>query len=235
MIIMGHTYAWKFLENCDIDCLDQFTKSMGQALYEVTGNHYTIEEYDARTREILLRWSKGYLHGPGETNLKFPRFRFIYRASDIGGSWAAVVYFPRIPHIRAVYSSRSEKHLLSPSVQQELSKHLVDCKAADVFARNSDHTFRGTTAGLYVLQKIQNLTTLRNFAEDSKYTPQGSDLQALLQNLSVLFSEGQPVSGAIELRTKGKAVRHFLEQCDGRVTGSLGNEKLVCCPVNTFT
>jgi hypothetical protein len=92
MIILGHTYAWKFLENCDIDCLDQFTKSISQALYEVTDNHYTIEEYDARTREILLRWSKGYLHGPGETNLKFPRFRFIYRASDIGGSWAAVTF-----------------------------------------------------------------------------------------------------------------------------------------------
>jgi hypothetical protein len=80
--------------------------------------------------------------------------------------------------------------------------------------------------GLDVHQKMQHLAALRSLAEDSKYTPQGSDLKELLQNLARLFSDGKSVPEFIELPTKRGAIQDFLEKCDSRVIDSLGDEKL---------
>ncbi len=226
MISLGHTYAWKFLETCDAAYLDRYTQAMSVHLSEVTGDQYVLQPTNPEDQERLLRWSRGYLSGNQEMRLRFPRFHYGFRSSDQSECWIAVVHFTRIPHIRGVYSNKNKNHLLSPSTQQELSKQLVSSQMADVFTRNSDHTFAGTVVGLYVYQKIQHLSALRNLAEDSKYTPLGSDLKELFQNLSGLFSEGKPVPEPIELPTKGRAVRDFLEKCDSRVAGSLGNEKL---------
>jgi hypothetical protein len=227
MITLGHIYAWKILETCDVASLDRYILAMGALLSEVTGDQYALQPTNSEDRDLLLRWSKGYLSGSQEIKLRFPRFLYGFKSSDKNQSWTAVIHFTRIPHIQAVYSNRNEKHLLSPSVQRELSKQLVSSQIADVFTRNSDHTFSGTAFGLYVYEKIQHLAVLRNLAEDSKYTPQGSDLKGLLQNLSGLFSEGKPSpEHVIELPNRGRAVREFLEKCDSRVAGSLGREKL---------
>lgn len=226
MITLGHAYAWKFLETCDVACLDRCIQAMGALLSEVTGDQYVLQPTNAEDRDLLLRWSKGYLSGSQEMKLRFPRFLFGFKSSEKNQSWTAVIHFTRIPHIQGVYSNRNEKHLISASVQRELSKQLVSSQIADVFTRNSDRTFAGTTVGLYVHQKIQHVAALKNLAEDSKYTPQGSDLKELWRSLSGLFSEGKPIPESIELPARGRAVRDFLEKCDSRVASSLGNQKL---------
>jgi hypothetical protein len=226
MITLGQTYTWKLLETCDVASLDLYMQSMAALLSQVTDDQYVLQPTNPEERELLLRWSRGYLSGTQEMKLKFPRFLYGFTSADKNQSWIAVVHFTRIPYISGVYCNRKEKHLLSASVQGELSKEFVNSRMADVFTRNSDHTFTGTTVGLYVYQKVQYLAALRNLAEDSKYTPQGSDLKELLQSLSSLFFEGRPVAEPIELPTKGRAVRDFLEKWDSRVIGSLGNDKL---------
>jgi hypothetical protein len=201
-------------------------QTMAAMLSEATGDKYVLEPTNPEDQEMLLRWSRGYLSGSQEMRLRFPRFHYGFRSSDKGQSWIAVVHFTRIPHIRGVYSNRKEKHILSEPVQQELSAQLVKSEMADVFMRSGDHAFVGNTVGLYVYQKMQHLAALRNLAEDSKYTPQGSDVKELLESLFALFSDGKPVAELIELSAKRGAIRDFLEKCDSRVTDSLGDEKL---------
>jgi hypothetical protein len=137
-----------------------------------------------------------------------------------------VVHFTRIPHVRSVYCNRDEKHLLSESVQRQLSRRLISAQIADVFARSSDHTFAGTTFGIYVYLKTRYLAVLKNLMEDSKYTPQGSDLKELLRSLPTVLSTGKAVPDFVEVPSKGAAVRDFLKKCDVQVAASLSDEEL---------
>lgn len=227
MIILGETYFWKFLEGCDVAFLDRYVDDLRSVLSDVMGTQYNVEQLDSTLREKLARWSKGYFNAPGELNLQFPRVSFVFqKVSDHGERWIADVFFTRVPHIRGIYSNRGVNHSLPGSIQKELSRRLVESQAADVFTCRKDETFVGTVNGLYVHQKMQHLAALRNLAEDSKYTPQGSDLKELLQDLARLFSEGKSVPESIELPTKRGAIRDFLEKCDSRVAGSLGDERL---------
>ena len=159
-------------------------------------------------------------------SLRFPRFHYGFVSADKNKSWIAVVHFTRIPHIRFVYSNRREKHALPALLQRELGQQLIESETVDLFIRNSDRIFVGNTVGLYVYEKLQHLVGLRKLAEDSKYTPEGSDLKALLQNLSSIFSEERRTPKPVELPFRGRAVRNFLEKCDSRVAASLGGDKL---------
>src|SRR5215467_4081026 len=226
MISLGQTYFWKFLETCDVAYLDSYMHSMGTLLSEVSEATYTLQPTSPEDREMFLRWTKGYLSGGQQMMQKFPRFLFGFKSLDDRRSWVAVIHFTRIPHIRGIYSNRSEKHLLPDALQPELSKRTVSSEMADVFMRNSNHTLSGTRVGIYVHQKIQHLAALRAIAEDSKYTPEGSDLKELLRSLSQLFAEGKQVPEPIELSTKRRAACEFLEKCDSHVAASLGEKRL---------
>jgi len=227
MIILGETYFWKVLEDCDVAFLDRYVDDLRSVMCDVMGTQYIVEQLDSTLREKLARWSKGYFNAPGELKLQFPRVSFVLQnKSDHGERWIADVFFTRVPHIRGIFSNRGVNHSLPGSIQKELSMRLVESKAADLFTCRHDETFVGTVNGLYIHQKMQHLAALRNLAEDSKYTPQGSDLKELLQDRAHLFSEAKSVPEYIELPTKRGAIRDFLEKCDSRVIDSLGNEKL---------
>ncbi len=225
MIRLGRMYFWKFLDSCDINRLDEFTENLRLALSEAAARSYLIEETDSSTRETISRWSRGYFNAQ-ELRLKFLRFTVVYRPdSDNEERWRTTVSFTRIPHIAGAYSNSQNAHTLDPSIQRSLSERLIELRLADVFARGQERPNVGTSAGLYLYLKMQRLAALKNLAEDSKYTPQGSDLKELFQKVSALFAEGNPVPEPIELSTRGR-VRDFLEKCDRCLTDSLGDEKL---------
>jgi len=227
MITLGETYFLKFLESCDVGFLDQYIDDLRSTLSEVMGAQYNAEQQEPAFRERLARWSKGYFNAPGELKLQFPRINFVFQKdSDHGERWIADVFFTRIPHIRGIYSKRAANHSLPTSTQKELSRWLIGSQAADVFTCKQDKRCVGTLNGLYVYQKLQHLTALQRLAEDSKYTPQGSDLKQLLESLSSILSEGGGKQEPVELPSKTGAVRDFLEKCDSRVRASLTDEKL---------
>jgi hypothetical protein len=225
MIALGQTYFHKFLEDCDSRSLIQYRNALEGLLSRSIGADYELEEADDAREETMARWSKGYFRAE-ELKLRFPRILFVFHStSDHNERWIADVFFTRVPHIKGIYSNRSVNHSLPGSIEKELSRRLVGAQAADVFVCRQDESFVGTMSGLYVHQKMQRLAPLRNLAEDSKYTPQGSDLKELLQGLSGL-SVGTVGSAPIELLSSGKAIRDFLEDYDSQVVTSLGKEKL---------
>ncbi len=228
MIILGNTYFWKFLTTCDSAFLDESAEELRSALSEVMGEEFALEQPGSSNREIIRRWSQGCFNEVGEQNLVFPRVCLVYRplSRERDEHWIADIFFTRAPHIRGLYSNRSNNHVLTPAVEQELSARLINSYLADVFVRKSDNAFVGTAAGLYVYQKIHHIALLKNLSEASKYTPPGSDLKNLLESLSAVLPEGQPSSLVIELSKKRSAIRGFLETCDRRVLNSLGQERL---------
>jgi len=164
MIILGNTYFWKFLTTCDSAFLDESAEELRSALSEVMGEEFALEQPGSSNREIIRRWSQGCFNEVGEQNLVFPRVCLVYRplSRERDEHWIADIFFTRAPHIRGLYSNRSNNHVLTPAVEQELSARLINSYLADVFVRKSDNAFVGTAAGLYVYQKIHHIALLKN-------------------------------------------------------------------------
>ena len=225
MITLGIVYFWKFLGTCDPAFLDEFGVDLRSTLSEVTGKEYSLVQPDAET---IRRWSRGSFNESNERNLRFPRLAYSYRPSsgNSADQWMAVISFTRVPHITGVYSHRGNDHVLAPSIDQELGTRLVESYHADMFTRMSAKTFVGTTAGLYVYEKVHHIPRLKAIVEDSKYVPPASDLNGLLELLSAVLPDGQPSSLVIEVRNTHAEVRDFLQKCDDRVLSALGEQRL---------
>src|SRR6266567_6440926 len=163
MIILGNTYFWKILETCDPARLDEFGEALRSTLSELTGDEYALVQPDSDGREKIRRWSKGCFNELGEQNLKFPRVLYVYHplSGNHGEHWIADIFFTRVPHIRGLYSNRSNNHVLTPSIERELGVRLVESYLADAFTCMSDKSFVGNSAGLYVYQKMRRIASLK--------------------------------------------------------------------------
>jgi hypothetical protein len=226
MISLGQSYFRKFLKDCGGASVTAYVSELEAILSRGTAKTYKLEPVSSVQEERLASWSKGYFKAE-DLKQQFPRIVFVFgEARDQNDRWMADVFFTRIPHIRGIYSNRATQHSLPSSAEKELGRWLVGSQAADVFTCKANERYVGTANGLYVYQKLEHLPDLRRLAENSKYTPQGSDLKDLLQSLFTILSDKRSASEPAELPTKGRAVRDFLENCDNRVASSLGREKL---------
>jgi hypothetical protein len=228
MTILGKTYFWKFVRACEPDFLDEFGADLRTTLSEVSGKEYRLVPPDPGTTETIRRWSKGSFNEPNERILRFPRLAYSYRPSsgDDADQWIAVISFTRVPHVTGVYSHRGSDHVLTPSIERELGARLVESYHADVFTRMSAKTFIGTTSGLYLYEKVHHIRRLKAIVEDSKYVPPSSDLNGLLELLPAVLAGGQPSSPVIEIRNTHAEVKRFLQGCDDRVLGVLGEQRV---------
>jgi hypothetical protein len=219
-------YFWKCLESCEIVRLDAFRESLRVALSEIAGHQYVIEGTDSNAHEVMLRWTKGHFNAR-EQNVKFPRFSVVYKPDpDTSHRWTATVSFTRIPHIAGIYRNRDNEHVLDAPNQERLSESLIRLQLADVFALGRERPNVGTAVGLYVYYKILQIPRLRNLAEESRYTPQGSDIAGLLRSLSELLSGDTSASSVVRLSSGRDKLRSFLAACDEQVSSSLGTDKL---------
>ncbi len=225
MYVLGKAYFWKLLESCSDAWLEDYAESVRAVLVRATGKDFRLVQKDEATREKVRRWSNGFFNGRQELTLKFPRVLYVYRA-DGNERWTLDVFFTRIPHVKGIYSNRLSKHMIDASVERELSVQMVESYLADVFARLHDNTLVGAAAGIYLHQKLQNLSSLKVLSETSKYTPPGSDLKELLKVVPAILPEIGPSSTLMELLNKRSGRKEFLNGCDQRIVSSLGKERL---------
>lgn len=228
MLLLGHTYFWKFLYNCDPVRVEDYGETLCSTLSEAMRREYRIVQPDSSDREVIRRWSAGGFSGLTEQNLKFPRVFYVFQwlSGSTDERWTADIFFTRVPHIRGIYSNVSNKHRLGRVEERELSVRLVESHLADTFLRAHDNTWVGNTAGLYVFQKLHHIASLKEYAEGSRYVPPGSDLQPLLERFSAILPEGDLSTAMIEIPQKRAQLRAFLEKCDRRVVSCLGIEQL---------
>lgn len=231
MIVLGETYFWKYLKDCNSIVINQYAEQLASVLLEAHKVPFNSKALDDAAREKVGRWSRGYFNAPGELSLRFPRIDLVFEdGPDRENRWIAEIFFTRIPHVRGVYSSRSTKHALPGPVSQDLSARLVRSQVADVFRPQEGTIILGNACGLYLHHKILRLKSLRQLAEDSKLTPQGSDFRPLLETLPGLLAAGQAGPALVELAARAAAVRDFLKSCDEqlvRVLNTAGLEALL--------
>ena len=228
MYVLGKAYFWKLLESCSDAWLWDYAESVRSVLVQTTGKDFKLVQPEEATREKIRRWSNGCFQGQQQLALKFPRVLYVYRAESPDGNerWTLDVFFTRIPHIKGIYSKRLNNHTIDVSVERELSTRMVESYLADVFARISDNTLVGSAAGIYLHQKLQNVPSLKAYAETSRYGPPGSDLKELLEVVPAILPETGPSSTVMELPNKRSRRKEFLNSCDQRIVAALGKARL---------
>jgi hypothetical protein len=228
MYIIGNTYFSKLLETCDLSTLDGYVEAVRSTLARVTRRDFKLEHLDNATHERIRRWSQGCFTGRQELEMRFPRVLYVCRADSSRGNelWILDVFFTRIPNVKAIYSNRSTQHMIDQSLQRELSAHLVETDLADVFLRAPDRSLVGTSAGIYLHQKLQSLRSLKLYSQTSKYVPPESDLKALLQVVTRVLQETDPRPSVLELKNERSRRKEFLDSADQQIVAALGKQEL---------
>jgi hypothetical protein len=216
------------LETCDLSTLDGYVEAVRSTLARVTRRDFKLEHLDNATHERIRRWSQGCFTGRQELEMRFPRVLYVCRADSSRGNelWILDVFFTRIPNVKAIYSNRSTQHMIDQSLQRELSAHLVETDLADVFLRAPDRSLVGTSAGIYLHQKLQSLRSLKLYSQTSKYVPPESDLKALLQVVTRVLQETDPRPSVLELKNERSRRKEFLDSADQQIVAALGKQEL---------